>query len=175
MRSTGAIVLSFFAAVWAFLALHMSGQVLWMQVMPFALSFALTLAALNSDRHAARPTPEDRKRIGRTVMIWSFIEGLAIFAGVNVLANTGQAEWTMPMIAVIVGAHFFPLAIGLRVPLYWLTGLGLIAVAAAGVVLVPFGAAQDAAIGLGCASVLYLTAIVVTAFAPKPKMIAAAE
>ena len=174
MRSTGAIVLSFFAAVWAFLALHMSGQVPWMQVMPFALSFALTLAALNSDRHAVPPAPEDRRRIGRTVMIWSFVEGLAIFAGVNVLGNIGHAEWTLPLIAVIVGLHFFPLAIGLRVPLYGLTGLGLIGVAAAGVALVPFGKVQDAAIGLGCASVLYLTAFIVTAFAPKAKTLAAA-
>jgi len=174
MRSTGAIVLSFFAAVWAFLALHTSDQVLWMQVMPFALSGALILAALNAGRHAVPPTPEERKRIGRTVMIWSFIEGLAIFAGVNVLGNIGHAEWTLPLIAVIVGLHFFPLAIGLRAPIYWLTGLGLIAVAAAGVVLVPFGTTQDAAIGLGCASVLYLTAFVITAFAPRAKRLAAA-
>ena len=174
MRSTGAIVLSFFAAVWAFLALHMSGQVLWMQVLPFALSLALILAALNAGRHAVPPTPEDRRRIGRTVMIWSFIEGLAIFAGVNVLGNTGEAQWTLPWIAVVVGLHFFPLAIGLRAPIYWLTGLGLIGVAAAGVGLVPFGTTQGAAIGLGCASVLYLTAFVVTAFAPRAKTLAAA-
>jgi hypothetical protein len=173
MRSTGAIILSFFAAVWAFLALHMSGQVLWMQVMPFALSFALTLAALNSDRHAVSPTPEDRKRIRNTAMIWSAVEGVAIFTGVNVLANTGHGEWTIPFIAMVVGLHFFPLAIGFRAPIYWLTGLGLIGVAAAGVALVPSGTTQGAAIGLGCACVLYLTAFVITAFAPKPKMVAA--
>ncbi len=173
MRSTGVIVLSVFAAVWAFLGLHTSGQVLWVQVVPFALSLALTLAVLIIDRHAARPTPEDRKRIGRTVMIWSFIEGLAIFAGINVLANIGHNEWTLALIAVIVGLHFFPLAVGLRVPLYWLTGLGLIGVAAAGVVLVPSGTVQSAAIGVGCASVLYLTAVIAIAFAPKPKMVAA--
>ena len=167
MRSTGAIVLSFFAALWAFLALHNSGQPLWAQIMPFVLSFALVLAALNNDRNAARPTPEMRKRIGRTVMIWSFVEGLAIFAGVNVLQNIGHTDWTVALVAVVVGLHFFPLAIGLRVPLYWATGLGMLGVAAAGLVLVPAGVTQDAAIGIGCAAVLYLTAFVVTAFVPK--------
>jgi len=45
MRSTGAIVLSVFGALWAFMALHMANQALWIQAMPFALSFALGLAA----------------------------------------------------------------------------------------------------------------------------------
>jgi len=167
MRSTGAIIMSFFAALWGFLALRLGGQALWMQLMPFALSFALALAALNNGRRAAPVPPQERRRIGRTVMIWSFVEGLAIFAGVNLLRNTGHGEWTVALVAVVVGLHFFPLAIGLRVPLYGLTGLGMIGVAAAGVLLVPFGVTQYAAIGLGCAVVLWLTAFVVTAFAPK--------
>jgi len=173
MRSTGAIIMSLFAALWAFLALHLSGQGLWIQVTPFVVSLGLILAALNSGRHAVPPSPEDRKRIGRTVMIWSAVEGLAIFAGVNVLANTGHGEWTVAFVAVVVGLHFFPLAIGLRAPLYWLTGLGLIGMAVAGVALVPFGVTQDATIGLGCALVLWLTAFVVMAFAPKPQAVAA--
>lgn len=170
MRSTGAIVLSFFGALWAFLALHTANQALWMQVMPFALSFALSLAALNNDRHAAKPSAEQRRRNGRTVMLWSFVEGVVIFAGVNLLQNTGHTDWTMALVASVVGGHFFPLALGLRVPLYWATGLGMLAVAAAAVALVPAGAMRDATIGIGCAVVLYLTAFVITAFTPKGRM-----
>ena len=173
MRSTGAMVLSFFAAVWACLALHLTGQALWTQLMPFAFSFALTLAALNNDRHATPPTAEDRKRISRTVMIWSAVEGAVILAGVNVLQNIGFADWTVAFVATVVGLHFFPLASGLRVPLYRLTGLGLIGVAVAGLALIPFGVTQQAAIGLGSALVLWLTAFVVTAFTPRPKLVAA--
>ncbi len=174
MRSTGAIIMSLFATLWAFLALHLSGQGLWIQVMPFVVSLGLILAALNGARHAAPPSLEDRKRIGRTVMIWSAVEGLAIFAGVNVLANTGHGEWTVAFVAAVVGLHFFPLAVGLRAPLYWLTGLGLIGMAVAGVVLVPFGVTQDATIGLGCAMILWLTAFIVIVFAPKARALAAA-
>jgi len=173
MRSTGAIVLSFFGALWAFLALHTIGQPLWMQVMPFAVSVALALAALNNDRNGPQPTVQERKRRGRVVMLWSFVEGLAIFAGINVLQNTGHADWTVALVAAVVGLHFFPLAMGLRVPLYWATGLGLLAVAAAGVVLVPAGLTQDATIGIGCAAVLYLTAFVITAWTPKGRAAAA--
>ncbi len=173
MRSRGAIVLSFFAALWAFLALHLSGQVLWMQVMPFVLSLVLILAALNNDRGVVQPSKEERGRMGRAVMLWSAVEGVAIAGGINVLANTGHSEWGTAFVALVVGLHFFPLALSLRVPLYWLTGLGLIGVAAAGVALVPFGVTQSAAIGLGCATVLYLTAFVITAFAPKARMVEA--
>lgn len=167
MRSTGVIVLSFFGALWAFLALHMSHQPLWMQIMPFAVSFALSLAALTNDRHSPQPTLEERKRRGRSVMLWSFVEGVLIFAGVNLLQNAGHGEWTIVLVAAVVGMHFFPLALGLRVPLYGATGLGMLGVVAAAVALVPVGAMLDATIGIGCAVVLYLTAFVLTAFTPK--------
>ncbi len=167
MRSTGAIVLSFFGALWAFLALHTANQPLWMQVMPFAVSFALSLAARNNDRNTLQPSAQERKRRGRVVMLWSFVEGAAIFAGVNVLQMTGHAEWTVALVAAVVGLHFAPLAVGLRVPLYWATGVGMLGVVAAAVALVPAGLTQDATIGIGCAAVLYLTAFIITAFAPK--------
>lgn len=170
MRSTGAIVLSFFAALWAFLALHTAGQPLWMQVMPFAMSFALSLAARNNDRNTLQPSAEERKRRGRTVMIWAAIEGVVIFAGVNLLQNTGHAEWTIALIATVVGLHFFPLAQGMRVPLYWATGLGMLGVVGAAVALVPTGTLLDATIGIGSAAVLYLTAFILTAFAPKGRV-----
>ncbi len=167
MRSTGAIVLSFFGALWAFLALHTAGQPLWVQVMPFAISLALSLAARNNDRNRPQPTAEERKRRGRTVMLWAFIEGVVIFAGVNLLQNTGHAEWVVALVASVVGLHFFPLAHGMRVPLYWATGLGLLAVVGAAVALLPAGTMLDATIGIGSAAVLYLTAFILTAFGPK--------
>ncbi|WP_052025191.1 hypothetical protein [Asticcacaulis sp. AC466] len=159
----GVIVLSVFAAIWAFMGLHIAGQPLWAQFAPLVASFMLILLAVTAGRNVPAPSPEERKRVGRTVMIWSAIEGVAIFGGINVLVNMGHAEWEVAFIALIVGLHFFPLAIGLRAPLYWLTGLGLIGAAAAGVALMPFGPAQDTAISLGCAAVLYVTAVIVTA------------
>ena len=174
MRSTGAIVLSVFAALWAFLALHLVNQPLWMQVMPFAVSLALGLAARNNDRGRPQPTAEERKRRSRTVMIWAAIEGVAIFAGINLLQNTGHAEWTIALVASVVGLHFVPLAIGMRVPLYWATGLGMLGVVAAAVALLPTGSMLDATIGIGSAAVLYLTAFILTAFGPKQRLAAEA-
>ncbi len=171
MRSNGAIIMCLFAALWGVMALKPSGQALWVQLIPFAVSFALILMALASRRSEVSPTPEERRRINRTVMIWSAVEGVAIFLGVNVLVNTGHGEFTMALIAVLVGAHFFPLAMGLRAPLYWATGLCLIGVAAISVYLVPFGTAQNTLIGLGCATVLWASAFIVTVRTPKPKKI----
>lgn len=162
MRPNGVIVLSFFAAIWAILGLHIAGQPVWAQALPVVLSVVLILLAVTGGRNAPPPSPEERKRIVRTVMIWSAIEGVAIFGGINVLVNIGHSEWEIAYIAIIVGLHFFPLAIGLRAPFYWLTGLGLIGAAAAGVVLLPFGPAQSTGISLGCAAVLYLSALVIT-------------
>eukprot|EP01042_Synura_sphagnicola_P014347 gene14347-18162_t len=118
-----------FAALWGFMALKPTGLALWIQLIPSAVSLALILMAVVSRRSEVPSTPEARRRINRTVMIWSAIEGVAIFLGINVLVKTGHAEFTMAYIAVIVGAHFFPLALGLRAPFYWATGLCLIAIA----------------------------------------------
>jgi hypothetical protein len=37
-------------------------------------------------------------------------EGLGIFIGINIVINLGHPELTIPVIALVVGLHFYPMA-----------------------------------------------------------------
>jgi hypothetical protein len=50
------------------------------------------------------------KRIGKWFGIIFGAEGLLIFVGVNVVINLGYPNLVIPVIALVVGLHFFPLA-----------------------------------------------------------------
>jgi hypothetical protein len=49
-------------------------------------------------------------------------EGVAIFIAVNVPANIGQSAFLLPIIGVIVGLHFLPLARLFRYSFYYWIG-----------------------------------------------------
>lgn len=50
------------------------------------------------------------KRTGKWFGIIFGAEGLGIFIGVNIVTNIGHADLTIPVIALVVGLHFYPLA-----------------------------------------------------------------
>jgi hypothetical protein len=71
--------------------------------------------------------PGVRRRYGITVGV----EFTLIGAGAAVLGATGSAQWIAVWVCVIVGAHFFPLALILENPSLRPTGALLLAVAVA--------------------------------------------
>lgn len=50
------------------------------------------------------------KKMGKWFGIVFAAEGLGIFIGVNLVVNLGHPNLTIPMIALIVGLHFYPMA-----------------------------------------------------------------
>jgi hypothetical protein len=50
------------------------------------------------------------KKMGMWFGIIFGAEGLLIFIGVNVVVNLGHADLTLPVIALVVALHFFPMA-----------------------------------------------------------------
>ena len=71
----------------------------------------------------------------------------------------------LPVGAIIVGLHFFPLARGIPVRIYHATGAGLLAVGAAGLLL----PASDRPLvsGMGAALVLWGTALMIVLRSPQ--------
>jgi hypothetical protein len=53
---------------------------------------------------------EHRRRSGRTFGIVFAAEGLLIGVAAGVLNGTGHAEYVLPVIALVVGLHFYPMA-----------------------------------------------------------------
>ncbi len=158
INATGAIiVIAGFAALWWVVGVAASGRPsVLLYAIPLLVSSGLIIAALRGLAHVPPLASGERARRARVVGITSGVEGLIIFATVNVLSNIGQREFTVSAVAMVVGLHFLPLARGLRVRLYYVTGGALIALGVAGC-FVPGANSRLLAVSVGAACVLWLT------------------
>jgi hypothetical protein len=132
MSPDGAVIMSIFAAVWWLVGTKVSGHgSVLMYGIPILMTSLVLLVALRL-RSVNLASPEENARRGRLVGIASGAEGLLIFLAVNILANTGTREFTAPVISIIVGLHFIPLAKWLPVQLYYASAALLVAAGVAG-------------------------------------------
>src|ERR1700760_3475809 len=97
----------------------------------------------------------EEKRAGKWFGIIFGAEGLGIFIGINVVINLGHADLTIPVIALVVGLHFYPLARVFRrtIDYYLATWTTIVAVIGIGLILNKSysAAAVDAFVGVGTA------------------------
>ncbi len=160
MRRSGIIVLNVFAALWAILALISAHQPWWEMLFPAFLSIGVINWAIMRTTGDPAPDPAVRKRSVRLIAIASTVEGVLIVIAANIMINIGRPDLTIAAIAVVVGLHFWPLAWGLKVPLYWTTGL-LLALVGIGGALGMTEPLRDVAIAFACAIILWLSACAV--------------
>ncbi|MDN5929449.1 MAG: hypothetical protein L0I24_00010 [Pseudonocardia sp.] len=89
-------------------------------------------------------------------------QGGAVVIAVAVLASAGAIVLLAPVICLIVGVHFFPLARMFGQTQYWATGALLVVLAVVGVILVVNGATGEVVrivVGFGAALVLWGTSV----------------
>jgi hypothetical protein len=149
------VVLTVFAALWAFAALRSSGAAPGLALVPAAVSLALLAAGWQG----SNLFPAGGARVGRVVGLWSFIELAALLVAANVLEHMHRPDLMFPFGAIIVGLHFFPLALGIPVRLYLATGAGLVLAGLVGFA-VPV-AERPLIVGIGAAVTLWATAVVI--------------
>jgi membrane protein implicated in regulation of membrane protease activity len=123
---TGAIVLNVFGACWCVAGLLVMGASAWIMVFPLAAVAVLIAFAWRESRHVPPRTPDEEKRIGRLIGIWSAGEGVGVFVAINLLRSLHKESLIAPVLAVIVGVHFIPLARGMPLPVYYFTGTALV-------------------------------------------------
>ena len=160
MTSTGALIMAFFATVWWVVGLRAAGHgPALVFLVPLGVAAALVFAARRPLREPASRAigPAEEARRGRLVGWASAAEGVGIFVAANVLVNTGHRDALAPVIALIVGAHFVPLARGLPAPAYYVTAGALVGLGAVGLVIedVP---TRLTLVSAGAAAILWLTA-----------------
>ncbi len=152
----GAIsVLNIFATIWGVIGLAGFG---WpAKAVPTAISVMVITWA--SRIPAPDRTAADAKRIGRLIGIWTMVEGIAIFATFALTPKLGVPDAAVPILAIVVGLHFLPLARGIPMPVYYATGLAMIAAGAVALLL----PADDryAATGLPCAIILWASCVAI--------------
>lgn len=173
--ASGVLFMTFFGALWASLTdfgLGPVGRVLLLSVVAI-ISVALLIAVAYLLR-AARRLPPNRsadarargKDQGRRFLFVLGIEFAAIALASYLLGVTGRAELIPPVVGLLVGLHFLPLASVFGVRLYYLTGTLMTLIAAVAVIallsgITPGGAFEwSAVVGLANAAILWVTALI---------------
>ena len=130
---------------------------LWFALILIPISLSLALVA--EGWRGSRSIRSGGRRVGKVVALWSTIEVVALLVAANAVQYLDRGDLLFPAAAIIVGLHFFPLARGIPVRLYYATGAGFLA-AGLGGLLVP-AAQRPMAVGASAALVLWATALVV--------------
>ncbi len=159
MTAFGAMIMSVFAAIWWIVGGRASGfpAVAWLGVPLLVSGTILFLAWRRSSAAAPAPASDTGDRV---VGIASAAEGVAIFVAAIILPNIGHADWMAPVVAIIVGLHFLPIAKWLPAPSYYLTAALLVAVGAVGLAL-PAGRPRTIVVTVGAACILWVTSAAV--------------
>jgi hypothetical protein len=116
--ASGLLMMAFFTAVWAGIAYgSLAGKSNVILIVFCPLIFIFILAAIYffviSKRFPKLSNEADKAERKKTGMWFGIIfgaEGLVIFIAVSVVVNLGHADLAIPVIALIVGLHFYPLA-----------------------------------------------------------------
>ena len=158
MGAWGAIIMSFFGAVFAALTMYWqwgtSGVAL---ATPFIVFAAIGLAAAYVIRLPGSGFAPSEK-IERVIMWTSIAEGVGLFLAGNIVMNLHRPELLLPAMALVVGLHFLPIAHAASFRPFYALGAALMLSAVAGFILgAPIGgtvAGCMAAVGLWIAAAL---------------------
>lgn len=149
LRRRGTYVLSAFGFLWAMAGSSIVEQATWVVL---AVAAAVSVAVAVMGHRCGHDGAGERRRDlpegwGRSVGVVNVVQILAIAATVFGLSNIGGASLIPPMVCLIVGLHFIPLARLYDQPQYrWTAGLlGLVAVVGLGAVL--WGAESETVLG----------------------------
>jgi hypothetical protein len=173
---TGAAFLAGFGALWALAggaSLPTRAQAALIVVVVVVIAgFSVAIARLW--RHArelpASRSPEAVARsisAGRRLGCLFALEGVTIAAASWLLSTSRHDALIAPVVALIVGVHFLPLAPLFQVRAYYVTGIAMILLAMGGIAAVAVGARPGGAsvfvwssvVGIGSALILWVTAL----------------
>jgi hypothetical protein len=150
--------MSFFGAVFASMTLrfqfHRAGISF---TSPFLIFAGIAAMAAWAIRQPGRGIPTS-ERASRVIMWSSIGEGIGLFIAVNIVVNLHHSEMLLPTLALVVGAHFFPVAYAAPFPPFYVLGIALLSAAAFG-----FGITQPRGgeiAGFASAIALWIAAVV---------------
>jgi hypothetical protein len=86
---------------------------------------ALRKYRANQDAHAAEANSPESKRAERVFNAVNVVQWSLVFVASIVLILLRHPEWIIPSIIIIVGIHFFPLAVAFKVPRHYATGAAM--------------------------------------------------
>lgn len=177
--ASGVFFMSLFGMLWAYTGIMgLSGWGMpFLLVIAVAIGIALCIGGIflmRASRELTKEVSEPPEFLdGRRTRYWfNFIlaaEGLAIAIAIAVCRAISHTELIPPVIALIVGVHFFPLAPLFQVRLYYLTGTLLCLIAIFTMVFMPLEVGVGeyqintfmSVVGLGSAFILWGTGLAI--------------
>jgi hypothetical protein len=131
----GALIMSFFGAVFASLTLywqwHLSGVILALPFLAFVLIGFAASYVIRTPGEGIKPSPKEERAI-----MWSSIgEGVGLFLAANIVINLHRPDLLLPSMALVVGLHFLPIAFAAGFRPFYVLGIALVAAAMMGFIL----------------------------------------
>lgn len=165
LRQRGALILALFSLLWAAVgASGLPSTAAW--VVRIAAVLISAGALMLTFRPGGAETPERARQQPegwhRRVGVVNLVQFVAIALAVVALLAVGAPQLVPPAVCMIVGVHFFPLALLFDQPQYRWTGAGLCLAAGAGLAIVSIGPGQETSrvvIGLVAAGTLWATSV----------------
>jgi uncharacterized membrane protein (DUF485 family) len=117
--ATGLLMMAFFTTMWAGIASSgLRSSLKYVEIGFFAvLIVGFVVSAIyffRTSKHFPKLSDEADKARGKREGKWFGIifgaEGLFIFLGINLVINLGHPDLIIPVIALVVGLHFYPMA-----------------------------------------------------------------
>ena len=155
MNSIGAIIVAAFAVLWVAVGARELGRVWFISLLLLALCISgLIIFGAGFVPCAARGGHFD----GRIYEMFVGLEVVAIICAVVLLKRAGRKQYLVPVIAVIVGLHFFGMVPALHSNLFWWVGgaMCVLSLATMSILSQRFWAPV---VGVGCALILWLSAL----------------
>jgi hypothetical protein len=156
MGAWGALIMSFFGAVFASMTLywqwHLHGVALAVPFLGFILIGIAANHVIRMPGEGIKPSPGEERAI-----MWSSIgEGVGLFLAANIVMNLHRPDLLLPSMALVVGLHFLPIAFASRFRPFYALGPALIVAAVLGFVIKAPTGGEVA--GLMAAGALWLAA-----------------
>jgi hypothetical protein len=123
-------------SVWFAVAWGVPGAVLFAAIVVGAI--VLGVRGVRQIRHASTfpaVQTEESRRIGRSMGILNGVTHPIHIAGTLILLSLGELRWVLPLITLVIGIHFFPIAKILRRKIDYVVGPIMIAFAVVGGIL----------------------------------------
>ncbi len=155
MNGTGAIIVAALAVFWVAAGARELGRVWFISLLLLALCFSgLIIFAAGFIPYAARGGHFD----GGIYEMFVGLEVVAIICAVVLLKRAGRKQYVVPVIAVIVGLHFFGMVPALHSNLFWWVG-GAMCVLSLATISIFSQRFWAPVVGVGCALILWLSAL----------------
>jgi Na+/H+ antiporter NhaD/arsenite permease-like protein len=157
MGAWGAIIMSFFGAVFAAMTMRIQLHCPWaLLILPFLLFGAMAGASIMVIRRPGEGMSTS-KQAERVIMWSTMAEGAGLFIAANLVANLGHPEMLLPAMALVVGLHFLPMAYAIPFRPFYALGAALLGAAALGFVLDPPRGGEIS--GFAAAGALWIAAL----------------